>query len=1047
MRVRKGISLLFIIVLLIFTPLTQAAVDLSFDAGDFYQLGGSLSDVAIGSDGELLFVGFFDRIKENLQSSIVKTASDGTVDQNFIPTINGSLDQIEIQGDGKILLAGSFSQINGQSQSGLARLNEDGSLDVSYEPSVSHFVSKDAMVLDGSGRVVLGGDFSSINGQNQSHLARLNIDGTLDSGFNTTVNDDVKAVAIQNDGKLIIGGSFTLVNGVIRNKIARLNADGTLDMTFNPNGGADSLRGVTSIDVNADGKIAIAGDFSTLGGVASPPVAVLNADGSVLSSFDAEISFFSAGQVKLLADDKVLVGGIIGLPFLSPLDGNFIRLNTDGSLDATFDPGIDWAVVNFVLDDSGNAILSGLFTELSNNSFTAVSKVATNGTLDTFNLGDLELIANGKDVLLDAALQTDGKIVVSGNFSSINNITRHNIARLNSDGSVDVQFNASADNDVESISIQADGKILIAGNLDSVNNIAISNLARLNIDGSLDEEFTPNPNCRVRDVLSLSNTNILIAGCFFQVASQAQTDVALLDSSGGLVSGFKSDIDIDSLVYALQEQPDGKFLLGGQFAQVNGVARSNLARLELDGTLDAAFNPIIDGLVRSIINTSDSKIGIAGFFNNVGGAAHQSLAKLNLDGTVVSAFSPMVSLTANDLVQQNDDKILVGGIISRVNGSSIDEIARINTDGSLDETFNPIPSSTVSKILLQSDEKVVIAGRFRTVSGEDRSTIARVEKILPPQISISPSNIQKNEGDEGISLFTYTLNRINDPEPAVTLDFSVMGIGVNPADIDDFGGSFPSGSVSFSSNEVSKQLVINVSSDYLLEDNEQFSVTLSASSVGTLGTNSANALIINDDFDDGDNDGIAIGGDNCPFDSNPDQTDTDDDGVGDICDEDDDNDTVDDDIDNCPLVDNTNQVDTDGDLTGNACDDDDDNDGVNDSADESALNPFVCRDLDADSCDDCSVGTDQFGPADDFNVDNDGLDTDSNGQCDFSDPDDDGDTVPDGMDNCPLVDNINQEDVNGFNDGEGEGDACEVLVDELCIPIKSSNGSVVLVCL
>jgi uncharacterized delta-60 repeat protein len=1047
----RGLSLaiLFLFFALPLSLSLQATVDLSFNAGDFYKLGGSLNDVAIEADGDLVFVGSFDRVNESLQSSIVKVSPTGVVDSNFTPDIRGGLNQIEIQSDGKILLAGSFSQINAQSQSGLARLNVDGSLDTNYTPSLSLSASKNSMVLDASGRVVLGGAFLSINGQNQRRLARLDTDGTLDSSFSPIVDGEVKVIAIQSDDKIIIGGFFVTVNGVARNKIARLNADGTLDITFDPNAGTEVLRGVTSIDVHDDGRIAIAGNYNTIGGVATPPVAILNTDGSVIGSFDAEINSFAFGNatIKFVAGDKVLVGGGISLPALAAVDGNLVLLDTDGSLDATYAPDIDWIVNNFTLTDSGSAVLSGLFSELSSNSFTATSIVASDGTPSAFNLGVLEQNAMFSDTIFDAELQVDGKVIVGGSFSSINNVTRHNIARLNMDGSLDLGFVASADNDVDALSIQLDGKILVAGDLQQVNGAARSNLARLNADGTLDATFAPNPNCIVSDVLALSNNTILIAGCFSQVSSQAQTVVALLDAGGALVAGFKNDISVDSLIYQIHEQTDGKFLIGGDFSQMNGVARSNLARLELNGTLEATFNPSIDGAVHSVINTFDGKIGIAGFFSNVGGSAHKSLAKLNMDGTVVSAFAPTVNLAAEDLIEQADGKIIVGGIINNVNGTSVGNIARIETDGTFDSTFNPMPSSNVSKILLQADGKVLIVGRFVGVSGEKRPLISRVEKILAPEISISPSNIQQAEGDEGVSSFTYSLTRINDFEPAVTLDYTVEGIGANPANAEDFGGSFPSGSVSFVSSDLVKELVIDVMSDYFLENNEQFSIVLSNPSVGTLGTSSANALIINDDVDDADNDDVANGGDNCPSDFNPDQLDTDDDGMGNVCDIDDDDDTVNDNLDNCQLIENVDQFDTDGDLLGDACDDDDDNDGVNDEVDKDDLDPFVCFDFDVDSCDDCSVGVDQFGPLDDSNVSDDGLDTDGNGQCNVSDDDDDDDGVLDGSDNCSLIANPNQEDENGFNDGEGKGDACELVPNGICIPVKAGNDSLVLICL
>ncbi|MBK7384562.1 MAG: thrombospondin type 3 repeat-containing protein [Flavobacteriales bacterium] len=125
-------------------------------------------------------------------------------------------------------------------------------------------------------------------------------------------------------------------------------------------------------------------------------------------------------------------------------------------------------------------------------------------------------------------------------------------------------------------------------------------------------------------------------------------------------------------------------------------------------------------------------------------------------------------------------------------------------------------------------------------------------------------------------------------------------------------------------------------------------------------------------------------------------TDADGDGVGDACD-------------NCVSVSNTAQTDTDGDGVGDACDSDDDNDGVADGSDNAPLNPFSCQDLDGDGCDDCSVGTDGFGPFADFNTANDGPDLDSDGICDSGD-------------NCPSDANPAQTN----SDADAYGDACDI---------------------
>jgi len=127
-----------------------------------------------------------------------------------------------------------------------------------------------------------------------------------------------------------------------------------------------------------------------------------------------------------------------------------------------------------------------------------------------------------------------------------------------------------------------------------------------------------------------------------------------------------------------------------------------------------------------------------------------------------------------------------------------------------------------------------------------------------------------------------------------------------------------------------------------------------------------------------------------------------------------------DDQDNCP-ADFNDQTDTDADGLGDVCDPDADNDGVGNASDSDPLDPFACRDLDGDSCDDCSIGVDGLGPSTDFDPNNDGPDQDADGLCDAGDPDDDDDGFPDGGDNCPLAFNPSQADA----DLDGVGNLCD----------------------
>jgi hypothetical protein len=183
------------------------------------------------------------------------------------------------------------------------------------------------------------------------------------------------------------------------------------------------------------------------------------------------------------------------------------------------------------------------------------------------------------------------------------------------------------------------------------------------------------------------------------------------------------------------------------------------------------------------------------------------------------------------------------------------------------------------------------------------------------------------------------------------------------------------------------------------------------------------SICADSDADTCDDCAIGVDGFGPLADSDPanDGPDADGDGLCDAGDTDVDGDGVSDATDNCPTNANPAQVDTDGDGAGDVCDADDDNDGVADGTDSDPLDPLVCTDADADTCDDCAIGVDGFGPLADSDPANDGPDADGDGLCDAGDADVDGDGVDDVVDNCPTDPNPAQTDT----DGDGAGDACD----------------------
>ena len=141
-----------------------------------------------------------------------------------------------IQSDGKIIVAGNYFQLNGNSRNRLVRLNSNGTEDLSFQTNVGTGFNSSTYVvtIQSDGKIIVGGAFSIVNGYTRNRLVRLNSDGTEDTSFYTNLGTGfggnwTYTVEVQSDGKIVVGGAFTSLNGNTRNRLVRLNSDGTED--------------------------------------------------------------------------------------------------------------------------------------------------------------------------------------------------------------------------------------------------------------------------------------------------------------------------------------------------------------------------------------------------------------------------------------------------------------------------------------------------------------------------------------------------------------------------------------------------------------------------------------------------------------------------------------------------------------------------------------------------------------------------------------------------------------------------------------------------
>jgi uncharacterized delta-60 repeat protein len=366
---------------------------------------------------------------------IVNTTTN-TSENNFDNTdgFNTGIQQIALQSDGKILCVGAFTTYKGVSANGIIRLNTDGTKDLTFDNSIGFDVGVLTIALQSDGKILCGGFFTTYKGVSANGIIRLNSDGSKDLTFDNSIgfafNIQVNTIAIQSDGKILVGGDFTVYKGVFANRIIRLNSDGTKDLTFDNSIGFNGSVG--TIVIQSDGKILVGGGFTTYKGVTNNYIIRLNSDGTKDLTFDNSIGFDGGvNEIAIQSDGKILVGGSF-TTYKGVSANNIIRLNLDGTKDLTFDNsiGFDSSVVTIALQSDGKILVGGFFTTYKGVSANRIIRLNSDGTKDlTF---DNSIGFN--NVVLTIALQSDGKILCGGQFTTYRLYTNNRIIRLNSVG-------------------------------------------------------------------------------------------------------------------------------------------------------------------------------------------------------------------------------------------------------------------------------------------------------------------------------------------------------------------------------------------------------------------------------------------------------------------------------------------------------------------------------------------------------------------------------------------------------------------------------------
>ena len=653
-------------------------------------------DIVQQPDGKLIVCGDFTLWNGTPRARVARLNTNGSLDASFDPGVgpSNSVRDLVLQPDGKILIGGWFAFVNGLAFPSIARLNSNGTLDNTFSTGTGIAGSGAfqpplrTMVLQPDGKILIGGDFHTYNGTGRNNIARITSTGTLDNTFNVGTGTDgpVSCIAMQLDDKVLIGGSFDNYNGTARSKIARLLTTGSLDGTFT---GSGLNEAATAMSRRFDGYIHVGGLFSSFNGTARNRLLRLDPNGVLDNGFvpGPRTALLASGDIASLPDGRIVH---VGAPFAflgSGASDRVERMTSTGAHDPTFfGTGANGIVRCVVRQPDGKYLIGGSFDSYNGVVCPHLVRVLEDGAVDpTFNSAGAGMAGEGVHAI---ALQADGRILVGGAFFGYNGQTRPNILRLNADGTLDPAFNASANTNstVRTIALQTDGSIILGGDFSQCNGVNRFRMARLSPTGVLDAGFAPPVSDPVYHVSIRPDGLIWVGGCFTFLAGQPRNRIGRLLSTGAADLTFNPGTGANDTVFTTLPLADGSVLIGGTFTSYNGTACGRIAKLFTGGGIDNFFQTGAgaDNDVHTLALQSDGKFLVGGRFSAFNGGARGRLTRLNSNGSNDNTFAPPITTNGAvlTLAQTADGKAVVGGEFTIFQGIGRNRSARINATNS-----------------------------------------------------------------------------------------------------------------------------------------------------------------------------------------------------------------------------------------------------------------------------------------------------------------------------------------------------------------------------
>jgi uncharacterized delta-60 repeat protein len=350
-------------------------------------------------------------------------------------------------------------------------------------------------------------------------------------------------------------------------------------------GGFSGGTGVSVILEQPDGKILCGGSFTGYSGVSAARIIRLNDDFSIDTTFNYGLGLTNTSNVfRLQSDGKILVGGFFS-GYNGTLASRIVRLNADGTRDTSFEIGTGFSggngVNDILIQEDGKILVSGSFTSYSGDTnYPRIIRLLPTGEIDT----TFASLATNNGIVNKIALQSDGKIILGGSFTEMSGETRQGLIRLSADGIIDDTFPTSGVTSLVQISsliVDEDDKIMISGPFTSFSGVSLNRIARLNSDGTYDDSFVIGSGFTngASTYITLTNNKYLCTGLFSGYNGNLVASMVRLNYDGSIDTTFNQGTGLSitsvSTSVASTVLSNGNYFIAGPFNAYNGNSTRN----------------------------------------------------------------------------------------------------------------------------------------------------------------------------------------------------------------------------------------------------------------------------------------------------------------------------------------------------------------------------------------------------------------------------------------------------------------------------------------